>query len=38
MMGIDTNILVCFIVKDDEAQFEKARKLLGSNCLRIKNN
>lgn len=36
MLGIDTNVLVCFLVKGDGAQFEKARKLLGSNCWRIK--
>lgn len=28
MLGIDTNILVRFLVLDDEAQFEKARKLI----------
>ncbi len=28
MLGIDTNILVSFLVRDDEAQFEKARKLI----------
>ena len=28
MFGIDTNILVRFLVQDDEAQFEKARKLI----------
>ncbi len=28
MLGIDTNILVRFLVQDDEAQFEKARKLI----------
>ena len=28
MLGTDTNILVRFLVKDDEAQFEKARKLI----------
>ena len=28
MLGIDTNILVRFLVRDDEAQFEKARKLI----------
>ena len=28
MLGIDTNVLVRFLVKDDEAQFEKARKLI----------
>ena len=28
MLGIDTNILVRFLVQDDETQFEKARKLI----------
>lgn len=28
MLGIDTNILVRFLIRDDEAQFEKARKLI----------
>lgn len=28
MLGVDTNILVRFLVRDDEAQFEKARKLI----------
>ena len=28
MLGIDTNILVRFLVRDDEIQFEKARKLI----------
>jgi len=28
MLGIDTNILVRFLVRDDEPQFEKARKLI----------
>jgi len=28
MLGIDTNILVRFLVRDNEAQFQKARKLL----------
>jgi len=28
MLGIDTNILVRFLVRDDDAQFEKARKLI----------
>jgi predicted nucleic-acid-binding protein len=28
MLGVDTNVLVRFLVRDDEAQFEKARKLL----------
>ena len=27
MLGTDTNVLVRFLVRDDEAQFEKARKL-----------
>ena len=29
MRGIDTNILVRFLVRDDETQFEKARRLIG---------
>ncbi len=28
MLGIDTNVLVRFLVQDDAAQFEKARKLI----------
>lgn len=28
MLGIDTNVLVRFLVQDDEAQFDKARKLI----------
>lgn len=28
MLGVDTNVLVRFLVQDDEAQFEKARKLI----------
>ena len=28
MLGIDTNVLVRFLVRDDQAQFEKARKLI----------
>ena len=28
MLGIDTNVLVRFLVRDDEAQFEKAGKLI----------
>ena len=28
MLGIDTNVLVRFLVRDDETQFEKARKLI----------
>jgi predicted nucleic-acid-binding protein len=28
MLGIDTNVLLRFLVRDDEAQFEKARRLI----------
>ena len=28
MLGIDTNVLVRFLVRDEQTQFEKARKLL----------
>lgn len=28
MLGVDTNVLVRFLVRDDEAQYEKARKLI----------
>ena len=27
-LGVDTNVLVRFLVRDDEAQFERARKLI----------
>mgnify|MGYP006353815089 CR=1 FL=1 len=28
MLGIDTNVLVRYLVRDDEVQFERARKLI----------
>ena len=28
MIGIDTNVLVRFLVRDDEAQFDRARRLI----------
>jgi len=28
MLGIDTNVLIRFLVRDDEGQFERARKLI----------
>ena len=28
MLGIDTNVLVRFLLRDDEAQFQKAKKLI----------
>jgi len=28
MLGVDTNVLVRFLVRDEKAQFEKARKLI----------
>ena len=28
MLGIDTNVLVRFLVRDDEGQFERARRLI----------
>ena len=28
MLGVDTNVLVRFLMRDDEAQFEKARRLI----------
>jgi len=28
MLGIDTNVLVRFLVRDDEVQFERARRLI----------
>ena len=28
MLGVDTNVLVRFLERDDEPQFEKARKLI----------
>lgn len=29
MLGLDTNVLVRFLVQDDRAQFERAQKLIG---------
>ena len=29
MLGLDTNVLVRFLVQDDQAQFERAQKLIG---------
>ena len=29
MIGLDTNVLVRFLVQDDQAQFERAQKLIG---------
>jgi predicted nucleic-acid-binding protein len=28
MLGIDTNVLVRYLVRDDQAQYEKARRLI----------
>lgn len=28
MLGLDTNVLVRFLVRDDEAQYERARRLI----------
>jgi predicted nucleic-acid-binding protein len=28
MLGVDTNVLIRFLIRDDEAQFERARKLI----------
>lgn len=28
MLGIDTNVLIRFLVRDDEAQFDRAHKLI----------
>jgi len=28
MLGLDTNVLIRFLVRDDQAQFEKARRLI----------
>ena len=28
MLGIDTNVLVRFVVRDDESQYEKVRRLI----------
>jgi predicted nucleic-acid-binding protein len=33
MLGVDTNVLVRYLVRDDEAQFEKARKLIKREVL-----
>jgi len=29
MLGLDTNVLVRFLVQDDQAQFERAQKIIG---------
>jgi len=29
MLGLDTNVLVRFLVQDDQSQFERAQKLIG---------
>lgn len=29
MLGLDTNVLIRFLVNDDEEQFERARRLIG---------
>ena len=29
MLGLDTNVLVRFLVQDDQTQFERAQKLIG---------
>ena len=29
MLGLDTNVLVRFLVQDDQAQFERSQKLIG---------
>lgn len=34
MLGLDTNVLVRFLVQDDQAQFERAQKLIGR-ALRV---
>jgi predicted nucleic-acid-binding protein len=34
MLGIDTNILVRFLVADDERQFERARRLIRNEATR----
>lgn len=34
MIGIDTNVLVRFLVADDERQFEKARRLIRQEATR----
>lgn len=33
MLGVDTNVLVRYLVRDDEAQFERARKLIKREVL-----
>lgn len=37
MLGLDTNVLVRFLVHDDEAQFEKARRLIKREASAGKN-
>jgi len=32
MLGLDTNVLVRFLVQDDQAQFERAQKIIGREC------
>lgn len=34
MTGIDTNILVCYVTRDDPEQYRAARAFLESNCTR----
>jgi predicted nucleic-acid-binding protein len=28
MLGVDTNVLVRYLIRDDQSQFEKARRLI----------
>lgn len=34
MIGVDTNVLVRFLVRDDEAQFEQTRRLINREASR----
>ena len=37
MIGVDTNVLVRLLTRDDEAQYQEARKLFESPCVFVTN-
>ena len=37
MIGVDTNVLVRLLTRDDEAQYQEARKLFESSCVFLGN-